>query len=208
MAIGGNLDAKKILEQVERLPAAARFGVLAGIAAVLVAVYWFTLFSSTRQNLGRLKTQLTKIEAEIVEARTIASNLKTFEEEQEVLKAELKAALRQLPNSSELPVLLTDITSLGKKSGLEIHQFRPSPEVQHGFYAEVPIALRLFGAYHDVGIFFDRLSRLSRIVNITQLSMSVESEHGDRPRLKVTGVATTFRFIDQKKKKTGRGSGE
>ncbi len=196
MAIGGNLDAKKILEQVERLPAAARFGVLAGIAAVLVAVYWFTLFSSTRENLGRLKTQLTKIEAEIVEARTIASNLKTFEEEQEVLKAELKAALRQLPNSSELPVLLTDITSLGKKSGLEIHQFRPSPEVQHGFYAEVPIALRLFGAYHDVGIFFDRLSKLSRIVNITELAMKLSEYRNDTPRLEVTGVATTYFFLE------------
>lgn len=196
MAIGENLDAKKILEQVERLPAAARFGVLAGIAAVLVAVYWFTLFSSTRENLGRLKTQLTKIEAEIVEARTVASNLKTFEEEQEVLKAELKAALRQLPNSSELPVLLTDITSLGKKSGLEIHQFRPSSEVQHGFYAEVPIALRLFGAYHDVGIFFDRLSKISRIVNITELAMKLSEYRNDTPRLEVTGVATTYFFLD------------
>ncbi len=196
MAIGENLDAKKILEQVERLPAAARFGVLAGIAAVLVAVYWFTLFSSTRENLGRLKTQLTKIEAEIVEARTVASNLKTFEEEQEVLKAELKAALRQLPNSSELPVLLTDITSLGKKSGLEIHQFRPSPEVQHGFYAEVPIALRLFGAYHDVGIFFDRLSKISRIVNITELAMKLSEYRNDTPRLEVTGVATTYFFLE------------
>lgn len=196
MAIGENLDAKKILEQVERLPAAARFGVLAGIAAVLVAVYWFTLFSSTRENLGRLKTQLTEIEAEIVEARTVASNLKTFEEEQEVLKAELKAALRQLPNSSELPVLLTDITSLGKKSGLEIHQFRPSPEVQHGFYAEVPIALRLFGAYHDVGIFFDRLSKISRIVNITELAMKLSEYRNDTPRLEVTGVATTYFFLE------------
>ena len=196
MAIGENLDAKKILEQVERLPAAARFGVLAGIAAVLVAVYWFTLFSSTRENLGRLKTQLTKIEAEIVEARTVASNLKTFEEEQEVLKAELKAALRQLPNSSELPVLLTDITSLGKKSGLEIYQFRPSPEVQHGFYAEVPIALRLFGAYHDVGIFFDRLSKISRIVNITELAMKLSEYRNDTPRLEVTGVATTYFFLE------------
>ncbi len=196
MAIGENLDAKKILEQIERLPAAARFGVLAGVAAVLVAVYWFTLFSSTRENLGRLKTQLTKIEAEIIEARTVASNLKTFEEEQKVLKAELKAALRQLPNSSDLPVLLTDITSLGKKSGLEIHHFRPSPEVRHGFYAEVPIALRLFGAYHDVGIFFDRLSKISRIVNITELAMKLSEYRNDTPRLEVTGVATTYFFVE------------
>ena len=196
MAIGENLDAKKILEQIERLPAAARFGVLAGVAAVLVAVYWFTLFSSTRENLGRLKTQLTKIEAEIIETRTVASNFNTFEEEQKVLKAELKAALRQLPNSSDLPVLLTDITSLGKKSGLEIHHFRPSPEVRHGFYAEVPIALRLFGAYHDVGIFFDRLSKISRIVNITELAMKLSEYRNDTPRLEVTGVATTYFFVE------------
>ena len=161
MAVGEGLDAKKILEQIDKLPVPARFGILAGVAAVLVAVYWFTIFSSTRQNLGQLKTQLTQIESDIVEAKTVASNLTSFQEKQQELEVELRTALQQLPNSSDLPVLLTDITSLGKKSGLEIHQFRPSGEIQRGFYAEVPIALKLYGAYHDVGIFFDRLSRSS-----------------------------------------------
>ncbi len=196
MAIGEDLNAKKILEQIERLPPAARFGVLGGVAAVIVAVYWFTLFSSTRQNLSRLKVQLTQIEADIVEAKTVASNLTSFREKQEELEAELRTALQQLPNSSELPVLLTDITSLGKKSGLEIHQFRPNAEVQRGFYAEVPISLKLFGAYHDVGIFFDRLANLSRIVNITELAMKLHEYRNETPRLEVTGVATTYFFVD------------
>lgn len=196
MAIGEDLDAKKILEQIERLPPAARFGVLGGIAAVIVALYWFTLFSSTRNSLARLKTQLTQIESDIVEAKTVASNLKSFQEKQEELKAELKVALLQLPNSSELPVLLTDITSLGKKSGLEIAHFRPSGEVQRGFYAEVPIALRFFGAYHDIGVFLDRLSRLSRIVNITDLDMKLSEYRNETPRLEVTGTAKTYFFVD------------
>ncbi len=196
MAIGESFDAKKILEQIDRLPAPARFGILAGVAAVLIAVYWFTIFSSTRQNLAGLKTQLTQIESDIVEARTVASNLTSFQERKKELEAELRIALQQLPNSSELPVLLTDITSLGKKSGLEIHQFRPSGEIQRGFYAEVPIALKLYGAYHDVGIFFDRLAHLSRIVNITELAMKLSDYRNDTPRLEVTGIATTYFFVD------------
>ncbi len=196
MAIGEGLDAKKILEQIDRMPAPARFGVLAGVAAVLIALYWFTLFGSTRQNLARLKTQLTQIESDIVEARTVASNLTSFREKQKELETELRTALQQLPNSSELPVLLTDITSLWKKSGLEIHQFRPSGEIQRGFYAEVPIALKLYGAYHDVGIFFDRLAHLSRIVNITELAMKLSDYRNDTPRLEVTGIATTYFFVD------------
>ena len=196
MAIVEGLDAKKILEQIDKLPVPARFGILAGVAAVLVAVYWFTIFSSTRQNLGRLKTQLTQIESDIVEAKTVASNLTSFQEKQKELEGELRTALQQLPNSSDLPVLLTDITSLGKKSGLEIHQFRPSGEIQRGFYAEVPIALKLYGAYHDIGVFFDRLSKLSRIVNITELGMKLSEYRNDTPRLEVTGVATTYFFVD------------
>jgi type IV pilus assembly protein PilO len=196
MAIVEGLDAKKILEQIDKLPVPARFGILAGVAAVLVAVYWFTIFSSTRQNLGQLKSQLTQIESDIVEAKTVASNLTSFQEKQKELEGELRIALQQLPNSSELPVLLTDITSLGKKSGLEIHQFRPSGEIQRGFYAEVPIALKLYGAYHDIGVFFDRLSKLSRIVNITELGMKLSEYRNDTPRLEVTGVATTYFFVD------------
>lgn len=197
MAIGEDFDARKILEQIERLPSAARFGVLAAIAAVVVAVYWFTLFGSSRQNLTRLKTQLTQIESDIVEAKTVASNLESFKEKQEELRAELKTALQQLPNSSDLPVLLTDITSLGKKSGLEIHQFKPNGEVVRGFYAEVPITLKMFGAYHDVGIFFDRLSKLSRIVNITELGMKLAEYRNETPRLEVTGIATTYFFVEE-----------
>ena len=196
MAIGEDVDVRKILEKLERLPGAARFGVLGGIAAVIVGIYWFTLFSGERQQLKTLQTQLTGIEAEIVEAKAVAANLNAFKEKQEELRAELKEALTQLPNASELPVLLTDINSLGKKSGLEIEKFKPDAEIGHGFYMEVPIQLAMNGAYHDFGIFFDRISRLSRIVNVNKLEMKLLDHSGETPKLAVSGTATTFRFID------------
>ena len=198
-----NLDAAQILEQLERLPAVARYGVRAGVALLVFVLYWFTMASSATNRLTVLETQLSKLQNEISEARAVASNLKSFEERREELQAQLDAALGQLPNSKELPGLLTDMSSLGKKSGLEVRYFDPMKEISRGFFAEVPIKVEFFGAYHDVGVFFDRLSRLPRIVNITKLDMSVESERAGLPRLKVTGVATTFRFLARKPKGSG-----
>ena len=203
-----NMDATQALEHLEKLPTVAKHAIRATVAVLVIAVYWFTMAGSANQRLNQLQTELSKLQNEISEARAVASNLKSFEERRAELQTQLDAALSQLPNSKELPGLLTDMSSLGKKSGLEVRTFDPMKEIPRGFFAEVPIKVEFFGAYHEVGVFFDRLSRLSRIVNITKLEMSVESERGDMPRLKVTGVATTFRFIDRKKKKTGRGSGE
>jgi len=202
-----NIDANQVLEQLEKLPAAARHAIRVGVAALVIGLYWFTMAGDANERLNQLQSQLSELQNDISEARAVASNLKSFEKRRAELQGQLNAALSQLPNSKELPGLLTDMSGLGKKSGLEVRAFDPMGEVKRGFFAEVPIKVEFFGAYHDVGVFFDRLSRLSRIVNITQLDMSVESERSGRPRLKVSGVATTFRFVDQKKK-TGKGSGE
>jgi type IV pilus assembly protein PilO len=203
MAFADQLNATQILEKMERLPAAYRLGVVGLVFVALILIYWFTLYGSQRQELKAVQGQLTQLEAKINESRAVASNLKTFQEKREQLKAELHEALRRLPDSKELPVLLTDITSLGKKSGLEFRSFKPGKETSRGFYAEVPIKIELRGGYHDVGIFFDRITRLDRIVNVADLEWEVAEVKNDDPRLKVTGTATTFRFIENDQPKTG-----
>ena len=195
--MAGNVDANEILQRLERLPPPARYGVLAAIAVLVVGIYWMAIYGGQREQLQLKRTQLTKLQSEIAEARAIAANLKSFEEQREVLRRELNGALQRLPNDTELPGLLTDISGLGKKSGLEIRAFSPQPKENRGFYAEVPIRLEFYGSYHDLGIFFDRLSRLSRIVNITELDLSLADDSGDRPKLKIKGVATTFQFVNE-----------
>ncbi len=197
MAIEEKLNISVPLEQMARLPAAVRALVLVGVAVAVLCVYGFTLYSGISKRATSLEAQLTQLQSKIAESRAVASNLKSFEEKQQELRAELEIALRRLPNEKELPVLLTNMSSLGKKSGLEIRSFRPSDEVNRGFYAEVPINIEFLGRYHEAGIFFDRLSRLSRIVNITELKMSVADPKSLTPVLSVKGVATTFRFVDQ-----------
>ena len=117
-----------------------------------------------------------------------------------MLELMLKKALRQLPNEKQLEVLLTDISNLGKTAGVEIRSFQRQEEIFHDFYAEVPIAIKLDGEYHDIGKFFELLAKLKRIVNMGSIKISVAKESLESTRLRVTGDATTYRFI-------GAGSG-
>ena len=194
--MASNLDVNQVLQQLERLPQAARLGVFAAVFIVGVGIYWMVLYGGERQKLEVKRTQLTQLESEIAEARAVAANLKSFQEQRELLRKELQAALQRLPNDTELPGLLTDISGLGKKSGLEIRSFNPGKKVSRGFYAEVPISLEFYGSYHELGTFFDRLSRLSRIVNISELKMSLVDDKDDKPKLQIKGVATTFQFVE------------
>ncbi len=203
MAIGDNFDAQQMLEQFGRLPAPARYGALALVAVLMVGIYWVTLFGGQRTVLHGVEKKLTKLEQNIQSAKAVASNLETFKRKQKELKAQLQASLQKLPNSSELPQLLTDITTLGKKSGLEIRSFKRGKQVNRGFYSEQQILLAFLGSYHDVGTFFDRLANLSRIVNLGNLEINVVNDGLDGPKLKVKGVAATFYFNDKDTKSAG-----
>jgi len=198
MAIADQLNANQMLEKMERLPKAWRFGMLGLVFAAVLVLYWFTLYGEKREELAVVERKLTGLEAKINESRAVASNLEKFREKRGELQIELKQALRRLPNSQEFPVLLTDINSLGKKSGLEFRSFKPGKETLRGFYAEVPIKIEIVGRYHDVGVFFDRLAGLDRIVNVSDLTLTIEKSSGDSPELSVSGTATTFRFVEER----------
>ena len=200
MAIGENLDAQKLLQKLDRLPAPARGGVLAAIALVVVGIYFMLFFGGNQTMLRTMQTRRAKVEQDIQAARSVASNLESFKKKREELGAQLQAALEKLPESSDLPALLTNISTLGKKSGLEIQKFSQGKKIDRGFYSEQQIELEFTGLYHDIGLFFDRIANLSRIVNLTELAFSVESDTGENPVLKVKGIAATFYFNDSSKK--------
>jgi len=209
MAGQQQIDVQKLIEKLEQLPTLARIGVYAGVSLGVVLIYYLSLHGGAQSRLSAAQNQLASLQGQIAEAKSVAANLDSFRKRGEELQEELRAALERLPNAAELPVLLTDISGLGKKSGLEFRAFNPKKETLKDFYAEVPIDIEFVGKFHEAGVFFDRLSRLSRIVNITKLEMSVEDEDDQSPDLKVKGVATTFRFLEQKAAgaKSGRGKG-
>ena len=183
------------MDKINKLPKQQKIGLLAGISIILLVGYWFAFFDAKRQELSAANDKLGTLQVQLAENRTLAADLPRFEQELERLNAELTEALRQLPNDKELPVLLTDITTLGKNAGLEFKAFIPQPEVKKGFYAEVPINIQLNGGFHELATFFDELSRLDRIVNLQSFSVDDVDANPNKIMLTISGVATTFRFV-------------
>ncbi|MBW2543443.1 MAG: type 4a pilus biogenesis protein PilO [Deltaproteobacteria bacterium] len=193
-------ETQEKLDKILKLPKGARIGILVGIGVLLCTGYYFGSYQGDAQELARLQAEEANLQRKLSEVRLIAGNIVEFEAEIAALEIKLKKALRQLPNEKQLEVLLTDISNLGKTAGVEIRSFQRQQEIFHDFYAEVPIAIQIDGQYHDIGKFFELLSQLKRIVNMGSLKIGVESESVEATRLKVTGTATTFRFV-------GAGSG-
>jgi type IV pilus assembly protein PilO len=112
------------------------------------------------------------------------------------MEQQLESALSELPNDREIPTLLTSIASMAKDNGLEVLRFKPGKETPKGFYAEVPVELKLVGSFHQVAMFYQAVSNLSRIVNIGNLNLAVSSGKGNENLLSVECLATTFRFLE------------
>jgi len=198
MELNQNLQSR--LEQIARLPVAARWGIVAGFGVLMALGYFLAIYRDASTRLETMRAQEFELQRRLSEVRSVAANLHEFEEEIARLELKLSKVLRQLPDNKELEVLLTDISNVGKKSGIEIKSFKRKDEIEHGFYAEVPIAIELDGEYHDIARFFDMLAKLPRIVNMGALKMKVADESLERTRLRVEGTATTYRFIGKAKK--------
>jgi type IV pilus assembly protein PilO len=102
--------------------------------------------------------------------------------------------LRQLPNKTEVPNLLVDISQTGLAAGLEEKLFQPAPEVKRDFYAELPIKIRLTGSFHAIGNFVSGIAALPRIVTLHDIQIAPAGKEQDQLQLDVT--AKTYRYLD------------
>ncbi len=190
-----NPAVQKQLDQIAKLPPAARAGI-AGVLVVLIAAgYYLMMWQGASQQLTQMRAQELELQRKLSEVRSIAANINEFEEEIANLEWRLQRIVRQLPNEKQIEVLLTDISNAGKSAGVEIKSFKRRAEIVHGFYAEVPIDLTLTGNYHSIARFFDLLARLPRIVNMGSVNISVAKDSMEETILNVRGTATTFRFV-------------
>lgn len=195
------------LEKLARLPKPARMALLPGIAVLVLLLYAYLMAMPLHSQISGVRNQQLQLQRKLSEVRSVAANQQAVKEEIAVLQKKLGAALRQLPDSKELPVLLTDVTSLGKNAGLDFKSFKPESEVQRTFYAEVPISIEFTGHYRDIASFFDEVSKLPRIVNINQLDMKIARESTQDTMLNVKGRATTYRFVDSSAQAPASASG-
>lgn len=170
---------------------------LAVVLAIIVGLYAYLFYLPASAEKEKKKIEMGRQEMQLRELRTIAANMKGFRAESAKLREELELAMAQLPTSKEIPSLLANISNLGKEAGLEFLLFRPAPEVNREFYAEIPVEIKVTGTYNDVAIFFDKVGKLPRIVNISGVSMEGAKEALGRWEVTTSCTATTFKFIEK-----------
>jgi type IV pilus assembly protein PilO len=198
------------VDSILKLPTSKKALILVGILGVITALYFHSFFSPQQEELKVLKADLNKLVKELNESKTITRDHQKFKEQIAKLNEELRHALTQLPNEKEIPEILKNITSLGKESNLEFTLFRPKAEVPQQFYAKVPIELTVLGSYHNTGIFFDKMSKLPRIINVVDFNMTrakdIKRKGETEILIKTSCLVNTYRFIEKKseEKKSGK----
>ena len=186
------------IEKILKLPTKQKILILVFVSILeAAALVWF-LYIPKYKELQDLNATLTQLQGEIAEKTRVANNLPKLKIEYDKLNQELSQALTELPNSQEIPTLLTSITTTGKSSGLDFLTFRPKPEVAKDFYADVPVDIVVAGSFYSVANFFAAVANMPRIVNITNVAFSDIRSVNNRMMTKVTCLATTFRFLDKK----------
>lgn len=190
------LDLKGYFANIPRKQLYILLGV---IGAGLVGGYIYFLIMPLLEQKGKLELDLQKLQADLVQKRSIAANRPKLEAEIKELDKQLQAALVKLPEEKDIPNLLTQINTLGQQNGLEFQLFRPSPPVRKGFYAEVPIDIRVQGQYHTLGGFLDKVSKLERIVNVTDIKITplAVQQQTSGNTMAADLKATTYTFLEK-----------
>lgn len=173
-------------------PALPKLGALFILMLVLIfAGYWFD-WQNQLEELTRERNKEQELRATFLDKKKQAVNLEAYRKQLAEIEESFGEMLKQLPNKSEMEALLTDINQAGLGRGLQFELFRPAQaETRSEFYAELPIAIKLTGNYHDIGAFASDISQLSRIVTLNDVALST-----NKSGLTLDAVAKTFRYLD------------
>lgn len=182
------------------------------ICLVMGMAYFYNYYRPVAAQREALQAKLHELDGVIKMQSEIAKNLPSFKVEVRRLEEQLVLLLEQLPNSSEIPNLLKNISDLGKESGLEFIKFAPGSEVKKDFYAVIPVSISVSGDFHSFVLFADKVSHLPRIVNLSDMTFGSPKQGGENQVLVNIGcTATTYRFLEQAAQESpgaGKGKGK
>jgi len=185
------MDTAELIEKIEKIKLIYRILIFAGTLSLLCGLYFWLVHIPKSEDIAKFETKNAKLVAQITEAKQKSNNLAKFEEDMEQVKVQYEEALTLLPKKEEIPSLLRNITELGTSSNLEFSSFAPSKGAVEHMYTQISVNIAVKGRYHDVLMFFDRVGKLKRIVNIKNVTMSPSGDSGE---LSVNCKAITYKF--------------
>lgn len=174
---------------------AGAIGVIFLIATVGMA--YFLAFKPKKPELDAAKAEEIQLLSTLEGKARKAANLDAYKAQLAEMEQSFGAMLRKLPNKTEVPNLLTDISQQGSGAGLEQRLFQPSQQITKDFYAELPIKMRLTGTYHSIGAFVSGIAALPRIVTLHDVEIAPASKDRGVDQLQLDVTAKTYRYLDE-----------
>jgi type IV pilus assembly protein PilO len=159
---------------------------------ILAAGAWFD-WKDKYDDLERVQGEELKLREQYTQKKIKAINFDLYVQQLKEVEQSFGALVKQLPNRAEIDALLTDINQAGLGRGLSFELFRPAPQERMAdFYAELPIAIRITGNYHDMGAFASDVAQLPRIVTLNDVGIA-----NNAGTLTLEATAKTFRYLDE-----------
>ena len=190
------------------LPKAAALG---GTAIAVLAVGWFVVVSSANDDLQRERDREPQLKQDYLGKLRQAVNLSELRKQKQQVQEYVTQLEKQLPGKADMDALLSDINQAGLGRGLQFELFRPGNIEVKDYYAELPIAIRVSGRFHDIGAFAADVANLSRIVTLQNLVITQLPKEASG-NLSMEATARTYRYLDaaevdaQKKAKAAPGA--
>ena len=189
------LTGQDVLTQLNKITLPQMLtGIGVTVAAITAAVFFLEI-QPTMEEITRRQGERVRLEKEQIDKSAIANNLDQSKRDMAVLERRLAQALTELPNEAEIAELIRSLSEIGTKSGLTIQVIEPKAEVRRPLYAEIPIVMGVQGSYHEIGVFLDSVSKLARIVNVTNIKLGTPKTVNEKIQLQASYIATTFRSV-------------
>jgi type IV pilus assembly protein PilO len=190
-------------------PSIPRYALFVATAVAIVVALWFVWLSGEQEVLQQEQDKEVKLREEYKTKLAKAVNLDVLKKQREQVQQYVTQLEKQLPSKAEMDALLSDINQAGLGRSLQFDLFRPGQIAVKEYYAELPIAIRVTGRYHDIGAFASDIANLSRIVTLNNLTIVPKAADGS---LVLDSTAKTFRYLDasevasQRKASGGKGA--
>jgi type IV pilus assembly protein PilO len=186
------MPENNLFEKIEKIKMPIRILIAVLTGALLIILFFIAFYFPNKNVIDKTQASIEDLNRRLTKIKVTVSKKKEYDERKALITVQFDEALRHLPNTKEIPALLKNITQLGSDSQLEFLVFTPQAERPKDFYVEIPVAIEISGNYHNVAIFFDKVGRMDRIVNILDVSMQPTKEYSTDLVTKCTAI--TYRF--------------
>ncbi len=189
------------LDSIENISPIQRWVIIGLLFIIIMGGFLYFVYMAKAERKKAIDGELSRLVNEININMTKARTLEDLKKQNAELQRQLSEKKEQLPSESEAETLLKQISEVGAGANLDIKLWKPGERRQSpdGLYIELPVSIELTGGYHSMAIFFDRIGKFPRIVNISSLKIAGAKAEKDKIILQASFTATAFASTEGKK---------